>query len=83
MWYGPWYVSDAAYVVLPERRLVLMFGGSQTMDNMAASTRFNLLDGHWALDLDDLTWQNLASTELFWGLPLISGMCERPIVVAF
>lgn len=73
VWYGPFRLWDAAYVVLPERRLVLLFGGSQQADAFGKINRFNVLDGHWALDLDTLVWEDLSSTELFWGLPYISG----------
>lgn len=65
----------AASVVLPERRQALLFGGRQSPG--ATISRFNVLDAHWALDLDDLTWEYLSSTELFWGLPPISGAHER------
>lgn len=70
-WVGPFFLWGTAYVVLPERRQALMFGGRQSPPLF--TSRFNVLDGHWALDLDDLTWEYLASEELFWGLPLISG----------
>jgi hypothetical protein len=75
--FGPFYVWGAATVSLPARRQALFFGGRETAPDGSRNTRFAVPDSHWALDLDALTWTNLAPDPFFWGLPQLSGTVLR------
>jgi hypothetical protein len=74
--YGPFFTYDAAYVIIPERRKVYFFGGSQTIPNHSFLTSFAGVNDHWVFDLDTLEWEHLIGMTGFWGLPLLTGACQ-------